>query len=228
MKWLTLFALGFAATASAQAVRAPSPVAQVTQAPNGAFVLGNPAAKVRLVEYLSFTCSHCAQYLGESSAPLKRNYVARGTVAVEVRNAVRDRYDFAAALFARCGGPSKFFGNTEMLMATQGQWLAKAPAFDQANGAKMAKMPINQSLLLISRGLGLEALMKARGFTAPQLGACLIDKKAQDQVAAMTNEAWNVRKLTGTPSFLINGEAFDGPGHWLNVETALPAALAAK
>jgi protein-disulfide isomerase len=228
VKRLALLAALFVVSANAQAVRAPSPAAQVSQAANGAFVLGNPAAKVRLVEYLSYTCSHCAQFLAESSGPLKQGYVAKASVAVEVRNAVRDRYDFAAALLARCGGAAKFFGNTEMLMATQDRWLAKAPAFDAANGAKMAKMPINQSLRLITRGLGLDVLMKARGFSPAQLDACLIDKNAQDRVVAMTSEAWNVRKLTGTPSFLINGTAYDGPGHWSNVETALQAALAAK
>jgi protein-disulfide isomerase len=217
-------ALTIAATGPSSFI-AKSPVTFVSQTAEGAYVMGSPTAKVRLVEYLSYTCSHCAQYVGESSVPLKRDYLLGGQVAVEVRNAVRDRYDFAAALLARCGGPGRFMGNTEMLMATQGQWLGKAPAFDAANGAKMAKMPLNDSLKLIARSIGLDAIMKTRGITPVQMDACLSDKAAQAKITAMTNEAWNVRKITGTPSFLINGKPYEGPGHWAAIEQALKAAL---
>jgi protein-disulfide isomerase len=228
MKWIAGLSILVATAASAQFSRAPDPATNVTQAPNGAFVLGNPAAKVRLVEYLSYTCGHCAHFVGESATPLKRGYVARGSVAVEVRNAVRDRYDFAAALLARCGGPSKFFGNTEAIMASQPQWLGKAGAFDQANAERMAKMPINESLKLMARGVGLDAIMKARGITAAQMDVCLTDKAAQNRIVGMTKEAWEIRKINGTPAFLINGKALAGAGHWEQVETALKAALGAQ
>ncbi len=207
---------------------APNWTATITQAPNAAFVMGSPKAKVRFVEYLSYTCSHCAAFVGEAGVPLKRDYIAKGLVAVEVRNAVRDRYDFAAALLARCGGPAKFFGNTELLMAAQGKWLARAPAFDAANAEKMSKLPISESLKLIARGTGLDALMKARGISPAQMDACLADKAAQQKIVAMTNEAWNDRKINGTPSFLINGSSVEGAGHWAVVEPALKAALAAN
>ncbi len=207
---------------------APNWSTTVTQAPNAAFVLGNPKANIRFVEYLSYTCSHCAAFVSEASSPLKKNYVAKALVAVEVRNAVRDRYDFAAALLARCGGAVKFFGNTELLMSAQGQWLAKAPAFDAANSEKMSKLPITDSLKLIAYGLGLDALMKSRGISAAQMEVCLADKAAQQKIVAMTNEAWNERKINGTPAFLINGSPVEGAGHWAVIEPALKAALAAK
>jgi protein-disulfide isomerase len=223
----SLAALALSATA-APGIMVRSWVTYVSAMPSGAYVLGNPNAKVRLVEYLSYTCSHCAEYVAESAVPLKRDHLERGLVAVEVRNAVRDRYDFAAALLARCGGPTRFTGNTESLMATQGKWLAKAPAFDAANGARMSKMALNDSLKFIARGLGLDAIMKSRGLAQAQIDACLINKPNQDKIMAMTNEAWNVRKISGTPTFLINNQPFQGPGHWSAIEPALKAALAAK
>ena len=207
---------------------APNWTAVVKIAPNGAFVMGNPAAKAKLVEYLSYTCSHCAEFSGEASQPIRRDYVAKGLVSVEIRNAVRDRLDFTAALLARCGGPSKFFGNSEALMAAQSVWLGKAQAFGEANGEKLQKLPINEGLKLIARGLGLDAIMKTRGITAPQMDACLIDKATQDKIAAMTNEAWSLRKIKGTPSFLINGNEVGAPGKWVLIEPELKTALAAK
>lgn len=198
------------------------------QLPSGAIVLGNPAAKVKFVEYLSFSCSHCAEFTAEAKLPLKRDYVAKGNVSVEVRNAVRDRYDFTASLLARCGGPSRFFGNSEAIMASQNVWLGKAGAFDAANAEAMAKLPIDQTLPLIMRGVGLDLVMKARGFTPAQMNACLISKPDQKVIVAMTSEAWNIRKIDGTPAFMINDKPFSAPGHWSAVEPEIKSALAAQ
>ncbi len=224
---MRIFALVIGAVALVAAA-APNWVASVRVQPNGAFVMGKPAAPVKLVDYLSYTCSHCAHFTGEASAPLKAGYVAKGLATVEVRNAVRDRYDFAAALLARCGGPSKFFGNTEALFATQATWLGKASAFETANAERMSKLAMNDSLKAIAKGVGLDTLMRARGLSPTQIEACLSDAAAQKQVVAMANEAWTIRKINGTPSFLINGNAFEGPGSWAAVEAGLKAALAAK
>ena len=216
------------ATLGLAAAPAPNWSATVTMAPNGAMVQGSPNAKVRFVEYLSYTCPHCAVFVGEASAPLKRDYVGKGLVAVEMRNAIRDRYDYAAALLARCGPPSHFFSNSELLMAKQSEWLARAPDFDKANGPAMAKISVNDSLKLIVRGLGLDKLMATRGLSQVQINACLTDKVMQKRIVDMTNEAWNIRKISGTPTFLINGSALEGAGHWAVVEPALKAALDAK
>lgn len=212
---------------SLAAAPAPSWITTVSQAGNGAIVTGNPKAKVRFVEYLSYTCSHCAEFVREAAVPLKRDYIAKGLVSVEVRNAVRDRYDFVAALSARCGGAAKFTGNSELLMAKQAEWLGRVPAFDAANGAALAKMPMNESLKFIAQGIGLGSLMKTRGVTPAQLNACLNDKAMQQKIVGMTNEAWNTRKINGTPTFLVNDSALEGAGHWSVVEPAIKAALGA-
>ncbi len=207
------------------AATAPTQHVAVRQLPSGAIVIGSPTAKAKLIEYLSFTCPHCAHFVGESAEPLKRDYIAKGLVSVEVRNAVRDRFDFAAALLARCGGPTRFFGNSEALMASQGDWAAKAGAFETANAEKLGKMSPNESLKLIVRGVGLDGVMKARGFSGVQIDACLISKIDQSRIIAMTNEAWNVRKIAGTPSFLINGTNISTVGSWAMMEPLLKTAL---
>lgn len=218
------FTLAFGALALVAA--APNWVSSVRVQPNGAFVMGKPAAPAKLVEYLSYTCSHCAEFTSEASAPLKANYIAKGLASVEMRNAVRDRYDFAAALLARCGGAARFFGNNDALFATQSAWLGRASSFEAANADRLSKLAMNESLKAIAHGVGLDAIMKARGFTPSQIDACLSDAAAQKQIVAMTNEAWGIRKINGTPSFLINGVAYDGPGSWAGIERGLKTALA--
>ncbi len=198
----------------------------VTRGGNGAYVLGNPKAKVRLVEYMSYSCNHCAQFVGDSSGPLKANYVAKGTVAVEFRNAVRDRYDFAAALLARCGGGAKFVAQNEALFAAQETLMTQAQAFEASNPMP-ENAPINAVLAGISQGSGMTALMTARGVSAGTVNACLSNKAEQDVVLGMAKEAWETRKLKGTPSFLINGRD-TGPATWGDIEPKLRGAIAAK
>ncbi|MBK8631658.1 MAG: thioredoxin domain-containing protein [Sphingomonadales bacterium] len=219
----------FAAAVSGLLLIGAAPVNWVQTAStgaNGAVVMGNPQAKVRLVEYLSYTCTHCAHFVSDSAAPLKTGYVARGEVALELRNAVRDQFDFTAALLARCGAPARTHGNSEAIFKAQPQWMGRIEAFAKTNGPRLSKRPVNQQLVAVAQGIGLTGLMKARGYTVPQLNACLTSKPAQDQVLAMTKEAWNDRKINGTPSFLVNGIAISGTS-WAIVEPSIKAALAA-
>ncbi len=212
------------------ALVAAAPVAwqsRVAVQPNGAFAMGNPAAKVKLVEYLSYTCPHCATFVGEATKELKTGHVARGTVHVEFRNAVRDRYDFAASLLARCGGAQRFFGNSDAIMAAQPQWLARVQAFETASGESVGKMEPNEGLKAVVRGVGLDSVMKARGYTPAQIDACLASKPDQDIVLAMTNEAWRTRQIKGTPTFAINGKLVEGSS-WSALKPQVTAALSAK
>jgi protein-disulfide isomerase len=221
---LALFALLAPMTFASAA--GPDWTKTVTRAPNGAYVLGNPKAKVRFVEYLSYSCPHCAHFTGAAAAPLKAEFVSKGTVALELRNAVRDRYDFTAALLARCGGPARFFGNTEALFANQEALMAKATAFEAANTTPESA-PMNEALKAVAKGAGLTDFMVKRGFTPTQVNACLIDKPTQAAVLALTKEAWQTRKIPGTPAFLINGESVP-LSEWAEIEVKLRAAVARK
>ncbi|MCA1653471.1 MAG: DsbA family protein, partial [Sphingomonadales bacterium] len=100
-----------AATASTEVTAAPVAAPNggdwttvVSRTPAGGFVMGNPNAKVKLIEYGSLTCPHCAEFEEKGGKPLIDNYVKKGLVSFEFRNFVRDPYDITAALIARCGG----------------------------------------------------------------------------------------------------------------------------
>ena len=195
-------------------------VSRVTISAMGGHAMGNPQAPTKLVEYVSYTCSHCAQFVGEASAPLKTNYVKGGKVSVEVRNAVRDKYDLTAALLARCGGPARFMGNHEALFANQDAWMEQIQAYDSS-----ATKPTEQiaSLRDIGQKTGLYTLMSKRGFKPAQLDACVASPMAMKQILAMTDEAWNKVKIGGTPGFTVNGTRVEG-STWTIVQAALPPA----
>lgn len=198
----------------------------VTRAPNGAYVMGNPKAKVRVIEYLSYSCPHCAHFTAEASAPLKAKYVSKGSVAVEFRNAVRDRYDFAAALMARCGGATKFFAQNEALFAGQEDLLQRAMSHE-ARSTMAENATINDKLTDIAAGAGLVDFMTARGVPAAAATACLTNAAEQKLVLAMTQEAWQTRKIQGTPWFVINGQTI-GATDWANLEPKIRAAMLRK
>jgi protein-disulfide isomerase len=191
---------------------------RVTQTAQGAFVLGNPAAKTRLVEYVSYTCDHCATFVNEASAPLKSRYVAKGGTAVEVRHAVRDPIDLAATLLARCTGPARFFGAHEKLFATQEQWFPAGIRYAQANQAALEQAAPAERLQMLSKGAGLPAVV---GMTDAQANSCLANQAAHKPVLAMANEAWGTRKIPGTPYFLVNGQGADGASSWAALEPRL-------
>lgn len=197
----------------------------VVATPTGAYVMGNPAAKVKLVEYLSYTCNHCAHFAGESAKPLKTGYVAKGNTSVEFRHAVRDRLDFTAALLARCGGPKSFFADSDAILAAQPVWMAAGARYEAAQGEKLGDGTVTGGVKALATGSGLKALMSLRGYTEAQLDACLADQGQQKLVAAMAQQAWEAERIPGTPSFAINGRRVEAPPTWTALEPELRAAL---
>ena len=96
--------------------------------PEGGFLMGNPNAEVKLVEFGSMTCPHCAEFEEKGGEKLIDNYVKTGRVSYEFRNFVRDPFDMTASLIARCGGPERFFRlDPRRLFADQRKWIGKAP-----------------------------------------------------------------------------------------------------
>lgn len=202
MKALKLVLAGLALLALTAAAPAVDWTRKVTQTPEGAFVLGNPAAKTRLVEYVSYTCPHCAHFSNEARAELRSKYIATGGTAVEIRHAVRDPLDLAATLLARCGGPARFFADHDKLFATQEQWFEKGLQYWQANAEALQAAAERDRLKMVARGAGLPALL---GMSETQANACLSNEAREKPVLAMTEEAWRKRSIPGTPYFLING-----------------------
>lgn len=224
-----------AATPAAKPVAKPAPKAaaplwsaKVTTTPIGAYQIGNPAAKVHVVEYISYTCSHCANFVRSSSAPLKSGYVDSGRVRVEIRNAARDPLDLTAALLARCDGPSKFLGHHVALLTAQPTWMGTVQKQSDATIDAWNQGPLEARLKKIATGSGLAAIMKARGLTQPRIDACLSDAQARSAIESMTNFAWNVEKIGGTPAFLVNSRKTDALDDWPALKLIIDRALAAS
>ena len=181
---------------------------------------GNPIATTRIIEFMSYTCPHCAHFEAESG-DARKAYLRNGKVSFEVRNFVRDPVDMTVALLARCGDKAAFFRNHKALLESQPVWLAKAGAADKDTVKSWYVGAINDRLKKIATDLDLYAQMKALGFDQGATNACLTDKASQDAIVAMTAYARDVVKIEGTPGFTLNGERLDKVHDWTALEARL-------
>jgi protein-disulfide isomerase len=78
----------------------------VASTPEGGFRMGNPNAKVKLVEYGSLACPHCRHFEQTGYKPLVQQYVRTGRVSYEFRNLLLNAPDIAVSLLAHCAGRS--------------------------------------------------------------------------------------------------------------------------
>ena len=173
-----------ALAAAATAAMTPA-LAQETVAGPGDFSLGSPDAKVKLVEYASFTCPHCAAFHETAFGKLKTDYIDTGKVHFTLREVYFDRYGLWAALIARCGGEMKYFGIHDMLFDKQAEWAASEDP-----------MQVVENLKTIGRAAGLEdAAMEA----------CLNDGPNAEALIKQFQTNFEADGVEGTPTLFVNG-----------------------
>lgn len=224
---LSVLAAVAAPAAIAQSRAAASSAATITAGSDGSHIIGNPAARVKLVEYVSYTCPHCAHFAAELAGPLRTTYLPAGTVSVEIRHLVRDPVDMAMAVAANCGAPARFVGRHEALMAAQGRFMSAAQATTaQQRQAWSAATPA-QRLRHVADDVGVTAWMRERGFTAQQINACMADVALQQRLVRQTNAAIDAG-VQGTPSFAINGQLQADVHAWEQLRPLIDARIAAQ
>ena len=74
----------------------------VSDGTDGGMVLGNPQAPIKLIEYGSLSCPHCARFAQEGMQPLMNDYIATGRVSFEYRSFAIHPQDIPLTLLVRC------------------------------------------------------------------------------------------------------------------------------
>ena len=197
----------------------------VTKTAEGGFLMGNPNAKVKLVEFGSLTCPHCAEFEETGGKPLVENYVKKGLVSWEFRNFVRDPFDMTATLLSRCGGEATFFGMTRTLFADQKNWIGKVQAADEAQLQALQNMPPAQRFSSIADITELKTFAAQRGVPRAKAEQCLANEQEANQLVQMISDA-QAFNIPGTPAFLINGSLVEKAATWESLEPKIKEALA--
>jgi protein-disulfide isomerase len=195
----------------------------------GGFMMGNPDAKVKLVEFGSMTCPHCAAFDQAAFEPLTQKYVKSGKVSYEFRNYVRDPFDISAALIARCNDPKSFFPLTDALYKDQKTWVGTIQAAPQAQLEALQNLGPDKQFLEIAKLAGLQKWAAMRGVPTAKSTACLTDQAQIDKLVQMNSDTTSqYPDFQGTPTFVINGKMVElGPVTEAEVWTALESKLQA-
>ena len=146
--------------------------------------MGNPKAKIEIIEYASLSCPHCAHFNEAVFPALKAKYVDTGKVRYTLKEFLTPPETVAAAgfLMARCAGPAKYFKVVDEVFRSQPRW--------QSGSVR----PI------------LQEIGAANGLDAAKFDACLQDQAAVDAVTARTKRAIEQDQVNSTPTLFINGK----------------------
>jgi protein-disulfide isomerase len=213
------------AAQAATAAHATNWNATVTKTADDGYLLGNPAAPLHLVAYISFTCPHCAEFEAESFAPLGIGMIGPGKGSYEVRPFLRNGLDVVTSLLAECGPPSKFFGNTQLLLASQREWMEPIGKLTDAQKARWDGPDFAAKMRAIASDLGFYALMERRGYGRAELDRCLANKPLADRLAKHTQDAVDKDSVQGTPAFLIDGLPLTATYTWETLKPQIDARL---
>lgn len=195
----------------------------VSKTAEGGYVMGNPNAAIKLVEYGSRLCPTCGAFANAGMKPLEQTYVASGKVSYEFREfMVHGGPDFAPALLGRCVGPQPFFPLLEEMFAAQPTFLAKMDDAQTFQTSLQGKPPAQQFLAWAEK-LGVIDFVKQRGIPEAQARACITDPKAIDEITKIMQDASDTKNVTGTPTFFLNGKKLDVVT-WPDIEKALKGA----
>jgi protein-disulfide isomerase len=151
----------------------------------GDMSLGNPNAKVQVVEYASASCSHCARFNNTVFPQFRAQYIDTGKVHYTLKEFLTPPEEVAAAgfLVARCAGADKYFTVLDAIFKNQAEMF-------QTGDFRGVLLRIAQSV----------------GMTEPQFNKCVSDPEALKALNARVQRAVNNDKITGTPTFFVNGK----------------------
>lgn len=195
----------------------------VTVTPEGGYAMGNPEAPLKLVEYGSLTCSHCAHFAEEASATLSDKYVASGVVSYELRNQIHDGLDLTMALMVRCGAPESMPALSEQVWVNLNAIIQKAQANEAGMQAAMKEEDQSKRYMAIADAAGLSDFFAARGVSKDQLAQCLADPAKAETLVNQSTKQSEELGVDGTPTFFLNGVKLEGRT-WKEIEPALQNA----
>jgi protein-disulfide isomerase len=167
------------AVASAPALAAPAVLP-------GDMTLGNPKAKVEVIEYASVACPHCAHFNETVLTPFRAKWVDTGKVHFALKEMLTGSPTVAMAgfLVARCAGPAKYFKVVDEIYRSQPQW---------------QEGQIKGVLQVIAAGAGVDEA---------HFNACLQDQAAIEAVNARSQRA-EQDGVDSTPTVFVNGKKLD-------------------
>ena len=190
-------------------------------------LIGDPQAETRLIEFISYTCPHCADFTARGEPALEVVLLMPGKISLEVRPVIRNALDLTVTLLAQCGDPAGFKGRHQTLMLAQADWLGKARNAPQTQqqiwlrGDKAGRMNA-------ASALGLRAMLTARGQSQSELDTCLMDDAAAQRLIDNGRADYTELAVNSTPSFVLDGKLLPEVHSWEALYPVLSARFTAE
>ncbi len=154
-------------------------------------VLGNPSAKVTLIEYAAPRCPHCARFDMNVFPQVKSAYIDTGKVFYVFRVFPLSEDDGNAEKLASCLPKDQYFPFMDMLFRNQPKW-------DDEYGVMDVKG-------------GLVQMARTAGMNEAQARACMADKKLDATINRTASDAQARYQVDSTPTLLVNGKVVHAP-----------------
>lgn len=148
--------------------------------------LGDANAPIKVIEYASMTCPHCAAFHNNTYGALKEKYIDTGKVQFAFREFPLDPVALSVALVARCAPEDKFFNVVDVYFKSQSVW-RNSNAYE-----------------------GIVEVAKQLGFTKQSVDACLTNEEELEKINSIRTHGAEVLKVDATPTFFINGKKLAG------------------
>ena len=151
-------------------------------------IKGEELAEVTIIEYASFTCSHCATFHKDVFPKLKKDFIDTGKVKFVYREVYFDAPGLWAGLLARCTTADKYFGIVDLLYKKQDKW---------STGS--SEEEILKELFSIGRQVGIPE---------EQIQQCMKNEKLALNMIEAFQKNTKLDAITATPSLVINGKLY--------------------
>jgi protein-disulfide isomerase len=154
--------------------------------PLGDRVLGKATAPVTVIEYVSLTCPHCANFQKALFPRVKKEFIDTGKVRYIVREFPIGHMSGAAAIVNRCAPEDKYFFLLNQFLTRQPEWVSQEVRPD-----------------------ALYSVAKASGMTRETFDKCLSNQTIIDGLTEVKQRGRQFGVI-GTPTFFINGRKAQG------------------
>jgi protein-disulfide isomerase len=197
--WYVLGDSGDAAMAAPSALYQPLPTDHT---------MGNPNAKVVMIEYASPTCPVCANFMINLFPRVKKNYIDNGKIFYVYRTFLRGPDDGVAEKLARCMPKGKYMTFVDTLFRNQAKW-------DYEFGIASPE-GVHAALVQLAQGFAMSPADADR---------CIASTSDEAAINKVSEDAVSRYKVDATPTFVINGAAEAG---FENLFQRLDVAVGAK
>lgn len=146
--------------------------------------LGKPDAPVKIYEYASLSCSHCAHFATTVLPEVKKQLLDTGKAVLIYRDFPLDQFAVKAAQVAHCVPDAQYYNMLEVLFSNQARWTG-------------AKEPLD----------ALQQLASLAGLDAAAFKACTENKALETAILERMKAGQDKFGINSTPTFIFNDGA---------------------